>query len=221
MNSFKSENGSGLVILPAVLAMAYPLWSSLFRESLWLAMVPQAAAYCCLAAWLTINDRRLDRLYLRPFRFKQQIFPGAVVGLITAGFNLWVIVKLTPWMGYRFDFLRETPHAQMPFALMVPWGIFLIALLVELNFRGFLLGRLITLFGTRWYAKGLAVLISAWVFSWDPFMVTVFRGYHWLAFSDGLIWGVLLLWTRSLYSTITAHTIEVILVYSILRVFYA
>ena len=184
-------------------------------------MIPQIAAYLCLAAWLTINDRPLDRLYLRPIRMRQQIFPGAVVGLIMAGINLWVIVKLAPWLGYSYYFLRESPHAQMPFALMVPWGIFLIAFLVELNFRAFLLGRLLTLFGTRWYAKGLAVLISALIFSWDPFMVMVFRGYHWLAFTDGLIWGVLFLWTRSLYSTITAHTIEVILVYSILRVFYA
>jgi hypothetical protein len=67
----------------------------------------------------------------------------------------------------------------------------------------------------------MAVLISALVFSWDPFLVTVFRGYHWLALTDGLIWGGLLLWTRNLSSTIAAHAVEVILVYTVLRIFYA
>ncbi|MBI3811006.1 MAG: hypothetical protein HY283_02200 [Nitrospirae bacterium] len=49
----------------------------------------------------------------------------------------------------------------------------------------------------------------------------VFRGYHWLALTDGLIWGGLLLRTRNLSSTITAHAVEVIMVYSTLRIFYA
>ena len=221
MNGFQSERWNTLALLPAALALAYPLWSPLFRESLGLTLIPQVVAYLCLAIWIMGNDRISDRLYLGPLQWRRQILPGALAGLMTAGINLWVIVKLTPSLGYSFDFLRETPHAQMPFALMVPWGIFLIAFLVELNFRAFLLGRLVALFGTRWHAKALAIFISAWVFSWDPFMVSVFRSYHWLAFTDGLIWGVLLLWTRSLYSTITAHAVEVMLVYSILKIFYA
>ena len=143
------------------------------------------------------------------------------VGLITGLLNLWIIVGLTPWLGYSFDFLRDTPHAKMPFAVMVPWGIILIAIFVEVNFRGFLLGRLSVLLGDKPYGPVAAVILSALVFSFDPFMVTVFRGYHWLAFTDGLIWGGLLIATRNLISTITAHAVEVILVYTVLKVFYA
>jgi membrane protease YdiL (CAAX protease family) len=104
---------------------------------------------------------------------------------------------------------------------MVPWGIVLIAVLVEINFRGFVMGRFMAMLEDRPYGPSAAVILSAVVFSRDPFMVAVFRGYHWLALTDGLIWGALLLRTRNLSSTITAHTVEVILVYSILRIFYA
>jgi len=146
---------------------------------------------------------------------------GGFVGIITGGVNLWVIVKLTPWLGYNYDFLRDTPHARMPFGLMVPWGIGLIALWVEINFRGFMMGRFMAMTENRRYGVGVSVVLSALVFSFDPFMVAVFRGYHWLALTDGLIWGGLLAHTRNLSSTIAAHAVEVILVYSVLRIFYA
>jgi membrane protease YdiL (CAAX protease family) len=174
-----------------------------------------------LAVWATVNDRRLDRLFIVARHLGGCLRAGAVVGCLTGLFNLWVIVKLTPWLGFSFDFLRDTPHARMPFALMVPWGITLIALFVEVNFRGFILGRLAMMWGDKPYGSVLAVIISAVTFSRDPFMMTVFRGYHWLALTDGLIWGGLLLRTRSLFSTIAAHAVEVILVYSALWIILA
>jgi len=143
-----------------------------------------------------------------------------VTGFLTGLINLWVIVKLTPWLGYSFEFLRHTPHARMPFGVMVPGGIVAIAVLVEVNFRGFILGRFEAICGEKSYGPSLAVIFSALVFSLDPFMMAVFRGYHWLAFTDGLLWGALLLWTRNLFSTIMAHALEVILIYSVLRLFY-
>jgi len=146
---------------------------------------------------------------------------GGLVGILTGLINLWVIVQLTPWLGFSFDFLRDTPHARMPFAFMVPWGIVLIAFFVEVNFRGFILGRLAAMLRDQPYGPAAAVIISAGVFSLDPFMVTIFHGYHWLALTDGLIWGALLMYTRNLFSTITAHAVEVILVYTILRTFYS
>jgi membrane protease YdiL (CAAX protease family) len=162
----------------------------------------------------------LDRLFIVTRHLEGSLRVGAFVGCLTGLVNLWIIVKLTPWLGFSFDFLRDTPHARMPFALMVPWGIALIAVFVEVNFRGFILGRLAAMGGDNPYGSALAVIVSAVAFSRDPFMVTVFRGYHWLALTDGLIWGGLLLRTRNLFSTITAHAVEVILVYSTLWIFY-
>jgi membrane protease YdiL (CAAX protease family) len=215
------ERWSGLAIVPAVLTVTFPLWSPSAPHSLWPTLIPQFSGYVCLALWWTVNDRRLDRLFLVSRNLKKSLLLGGFVGLLTGLLNLWVIVNLTPWLGYSFDFLRDTPHARMPFAFMVPWGIVLIAFLVEISFRGFLMGRLLTIFGGRSYGPAVAVIGSAAVFSFDPFMVAVFRGYHWLALTDGLIWGGLLIYTRSLFSTIAAHAIEVILVYTVLRVFYA
>jgi membrane protease YdiL (CAAX protease family) len=215
------ERWNGLAIVPVVLTFTYPFWPPFPSDSLWPTLIPQFAAYACLAVWSVVNDHRSDRLFLVSHNLKKSLLLGGFVGFLTGLLNLWVIVNLTPWLGYRFEFLRDTPHARMPFAVMVPWGIVLIAVFVEINFRGFLLGRFQTMFGDRVYGSAMAVLISALVFSWDPFLVTVFRGYHWLALTDGLIWGGLLLWTRNLSSTIAAHAVEVILVYTVLRIFYA
>ncbi|MBI3994970.1 MAG: CPBP family intramembrane metalloprotease [Nitrospirae bacterium] len=217
----RPERWSGLAILPAVLSLGYSFGSPVSSGSLWTAVIPQWVAYVCLAVWCAANDGCRERLFIGTRNLKRGFWIGMAVGLITGLLNLWIIVGLTPWLGYGFDFLRDTPHAKMPFAVMAPWGIVLIAIFVELNFRGFLLGRLSVLLGDKPYGPAAAVVLSALVFSFDPFMVTVFRGYHWLAFTDGLIWGGLLIATRNLISTITAHAVEVILVYTVLKVFYA
>jgi len=216
----KTEKWSGVSIIPVVLTLAYPLGSP-SSGSLGPTLIPQLAAYLCLLIWSAVNDRRLERLFIVSSNLPQNILIGTLIGLLTGVVNLWIIVKLAPWLGYSYDFLRDTPHARAPFAVMVPWGIVLIAVFVEVNFRGFLLGRLRTIFGGRSYGPVAAVILSAVVFSLDPFMVTVFRGYHGLALTDGLIWGALLFRTRNLFSTIAAHAVEVILVYSVLRIFYA
>ena len=53
-----------------------------------------------------------------------------------------------PWLGQDMQFLKETPHAKVPFFIMIPWFVGIIAIFVELNFRGFLVGRLVAL-GTQ------------------------------------------------------------------------
>lgn len=214
------ERRSVLAFVPILLTFTYWIWSPILPASLWSTLVPQGVAYACLAVWSTVNDRRLERLFIVTRDVRRSLQLGAGLGCLTGLFNLWVIVKLTPWLGYRFDFLRDSPHARMPFGLMVPWGISLIALFVEVNFRGFILGRLAVLWGDRLQGCILAVIVSALTFSFDPFMMTVFRGYHWLALTDGLIWGGLLLRTGNLFSTIAAHAVEVILVYSALWIYY-
>jgi membrane protease YdiL (CAAX protease family) len=106
---------------------------------------------------------------------------------------------------------------------MVPWFICGIALLVELNFRGFLLGRLAALesrlwrFGFAQRLSPLALITCALIFAFDPFMVNTFQHLHWIALWDGLIWGIIWLRTRNLYITIVAHAVEVIVMYSAVR----
>ena len=73
-------------------------------------------------------------------------------------------------------------YATVPVLIMVPWFISVIALLVEFNFRGFLLGRLAALESIIWRRtllqrlSPLALSTSALVFAFDPFMVRRSRG---------------------------------------------
>ncbi len=151
---------------------------------------------------------------------------GLVVGLLLGVFNTFVILWLVPSVGGDIVFLKETPHANMPTLVMVPWGILLIAIGVELNFRGFLLGRLEALFG-QWLhiepnrsfplVSHLAVFTSALVFACDPFMVMTFQHLHWIAVWDGLIWGWLYVRSHNLYTVIVAHAVEVVILYSCIK----
>jgi membrane protease YdiL (CAAX protease family) len=130
---------------------------------------------------------------------------------------------MVPWLGYDIAFLRDTPHAQIPPAVMLPWFILLIAVLVEVNFRGFLLGRLLVLAERMAptlptpLASGMAIGMTALAFSFDPFMVITFRHLHWIALWDGLVWGLLWVRLRNLYVPIIAHAVEVMVMYSIIR----
>jgi hypothetical protein len=134
-----------------------------------------------------------------------------------------VILRLVPSLGWDITFLRDTPHAHVPLQIMVPWVIVGIALLVEINFRGFALGRLAVIESALWRGPMLqrlspfALLTSAFVFAFDPFMVATFQHLHWIAVYDGVVWGALWLITRNLYATIAAHAVEVIIVYSAVR----
>lgn len=174
-----------------------------------------------LGVWLRLNSEGFERLCLRKKGLKVAISKGIVVGGGLGLFNLMVIIKASPWLGYSNEFLRETPHADLPLWLMFPFGIFLISLLVEILFRGWILGRFLCLLRATRGGTCYAVLLSALYFSFDPFMVIYFKGYHWLALTDGIIWGSLLLKTGNLFSSISAHTVEVWIVYLVLKVFYA
>jgi hypothetical protein len=186
-------------------------------------LLPQAVAYAALAAWASCNSGIAARLGLRPDQLGQGLRRGAVTGLTLGAANTGIILWAVPWLGHDIAFLRDTPHAQIPPTVMLPWFILLIAVFVEVNFRGFLLGRLLvlaeqmvpTLPGP--FAAAMAVGISALAFSFDPFMVITFKHLHWIAVWDGIAWGALWLYLRNLYAPIVAHTVEVMVVYSIIR----
>ena len=145
------------------------------------------------------------------------------MGLLLGALNTFMILAVYPSFGYDITFLKQTPHGRLPFLVMVPWLICGIALFVELNFRGFLLGRLAELeshwrgVDSRTGPAPLALAISSLTFAFDPFMVNTFQHLHWIALWDGLIWGTMWLRTRNLWMTIVAHAVEVIIMYSAVR----
>ena len=63
----------------------------------------------------------------------------------------------------------------------------------------------------------LAVATSSVLFAFDPILVTTFRHLHWIAIWDGVIWGLMWLRLRTLYATIVAHAVDVMIMYSIIR----
>jgi hypothetical protein len=217
------ERGAALALLPVAATLDYYALPDWLQSQPLVQFAPQLIGYLGLALWAAHNRSIVARLGLQRSHWRRGAKLGTFTGVVLGCLNAWVILRLIPSWGWDITFLKTTPHAQVPVLIMVPWFIALIALFVELNFRGFLLGRLATLESFVWrrpllgHLSPLALLTSAFVFAFDPFMLSTFRHLHWIAVWDGLVWGLLWLFTRNLYATIVAHAVEVILVYSAVR----
>ncbi|MFM8551863.1 MAG: type II CAAX prenyl endopeptidase Rce1 family protein [Nitrospiraceae bacterium] len=214
------ERFAWLAWLPVLSTSLYYLLPLHLQANLAIQFLPQALAYFCLLLWASQNHDPGRKLGLAPGMIGQSLRWGLPTGLLLGALNVSVILYLVPLSGGDITCLRRTPHAQVPTALMLPWFILFIALFVELNFRGFLLGRLLTLVPSgplRAPGMAFAIGLSALVFAFDPFMVATFAHLHWIAVWDGLIWGIIWVRLRNLYATIAAHGVEVIVMYSILK----
>jgi len=218
------ERSAWLAWLPvAATALFYSLPSD-FQSHRAIQFLPQALAYAALLIWSARNAGVIDRLGLQPARFGQGFRWGLATGLVLGALNVAVILWLVPALGCDSTFLRDTPHARIPAAVMLPWFIGAIAVFVEVNFRGFLLGRLLALMERMApalsppLASGMAVATTALTFSFDPFLVVTFHHLHWIALWDGLVWGALWLYLRNLYAPIVAHAVEVMVMYCVVRV---
>ncbi len=220
------ERHAWLALLPLLsTGLYYALPLRLQVESV-IQFLPQALAYLGLIIWAGANQNPGRRLGLAPEQIGQGLRWGLATGLLLGGLNVSVILYLVPLLGGDIAFLRQTPHAQAPTILMLPWFIVFIAVFVELIFRGFLLGRLIAFIPKRPQQSAapgaaLAIGLSALVFSFDPFMVATFKHLHWIAVWDGLVWGIIWVRLRNLYATIVAHAIEVLVMYSVLKTVWA
>ncbi len=218
-----SHAGAALALLPIAATFGYYWLPSSLGELTFVQFIPQLLAYLTLSLWAARTSHILSQLGLESAQMGNGLKWGLLTGLSLGGLNTFVILSVYPSFDYDITFLKQTPHGRLPIFLMVPWLIFGIALFVEINFRGFLLGRLAEL-ESRWRGLNsiqglplLALMVSALTFAFDPFMVNTFRHLHWIALWDGLIWGTIRLRTRNLWITIVAHAVEVIVMYSAVR----
>ena len=193
------------------------------QSHLFVQFIPQLLAYTALGLWASRTSKVWDQLGLKREKLWDGTRWGSTTGLLLGSLNTVVILAGYPSLGYDITFLKQTPHGQLPFFVMVPWFTCVIALCVEVNFRGFLLGRLAELEG-HWIQQNssrrftpLALLASTFTFAFDPFMVNTFQYLHWIALWDGLVWGTIWLRTRNLWITIVAHAIEVMILYSAVK----
>jgi len=214
------ERAAWLALLPVFATLIYYTLPGSLQQNLWIIFSPQLLAYGSLAAWVLLNPGWKTALRVDTTGIRPALKWGALVGVALGAVNLSLILQVIPALGGDITFLRETPHAQAPVWVMFPLGIAGIGVLVELNFRGFQMGRLLVLLGDSSAGRVAAVVVSALVFAHDPFMVRVFQHLHVIAVWDGLVWGILLLRTGSLYATMAAHTVEVWILYVSLKLWF-
>ena len=217
------EQGAALALLPTAATLSYYALPASLQAQTLVQFAPQILAYIALGFWASHNRKVVSRLGLETENVRDGLRWGLLTGLLLGCVNTFVILSIYPHLGYDITFLKTTPHGRLPLVVMVPWFICSIALFVELNFRGFLLGRLVVLESGLWRSglaqrlSPLALITCALLFAFDPFMVNTFQHLHWIALWDGLIWGIIWLHTRNLYITIVAHAVEVIVMYSVVR----
>ncbi|MDH4371527.1 MAG: CPBP family glutamic-type intramembrane protease [Nitrospira sp.] len=218
-----SNMGAALALLPIGTTFGYYVLPISLQEQLLVQFAPQLLTYMGLGLWATRVSQVPVQLGLERGKIWNGFRWGAMTGLLLGALNTFIILAVYPTLGYDITFLKHTPHGRLPILHMVPWVICGIALFVELNFRGFLLGRLAEL-ESHWRGAAssrrvapLALAVSALTFTFDPFLVKTFQHLHWIALWDGLIWGIIWLCTRNLYITIVAHAIEVMVMYSVVR----
>ena len=207
------ERGAALALLPLTATILFYSTPTTLQQHSLFQFFPQACAYAAFLAWSTINGSVTRRVGLVRRLVPQGLRWGLLTGLTLGLTNVLVILYLVPILGGDYRFLADTPHAHIPLPIMVPWFILFIAIMVELNFRGFLLGRLLAL----GLPVPIAVPVSALLFAFDPFLVATFQHLHWIAVWDGLVWGVLWVMLKNLYAPIVAHAVEVIVLYSVMR----
>jgi membrane protease YdiL (CAAX protease family) len=215
--------GAALTLLPISATFGYYALPASLGDLLVVQFAPQLLAYLALGFWVMRHPHPVIHLGLEKAKIWNGLPWGVLTGLLLGTLNTFVILTVYPSLGYDITFLKQTPHGRLPFLVMVPWLIGCIALAVEVNFRGFLLGRLAEL---EWHCRKadsrqrpawLALAASSLAFAFDPFMVNTFRHLHWIALWDGLVWGTIWLRTRNLWMTIVAHAVEVIVMYSAVR----
>lgn len=223
-----TESSAGLAFVPVFATIGFYAIPPQWQDALAIQLAPQLMAYLALSIWMYGNGNLLVKLGLANGKIQPGLFWGTITGMMLGAVNTVVILYIYPALGQDIQFLSQIPHALVPFWIMVPWVIIIIAMAVEVNFRGFLLGRLLVFFNAHFPPDSgstsrirlqavLPLTLSALTFSYDPFMVATFRHLHWIAMWDGLVWGWMWMRMHNLYAVITAHAVEVMILYLLIR----
>ena len=144
------ERGAALALLPTAATLDFYALPASLQEQTLVQFAPQILAYLALGLWATHNRGIVSRLGLEKWKVRDGLRWGLLTGLLLGCLNTFVILSAYPHLGYDISFLKTTPHGRLPLMVMAPWFICGIALFVELNFRGFLLGRLAALESGLW-----------------------------------------------------------------------
>ena len=167
-----------------------------------------AVAITAVALSLRHGGRLSDLGFLRPRRWWTipfWVLGIMVVFIIAQGLVPQLVTPLfdlrAPDMS-RYDFIRGNAGAAIAMALLLPLTA---AIPEEIVYRGFLIGRLIQLFGNSRAATLLAVLVQSLIFGLIHFQ----WGIGGIVFSTimGIVWGgAYLLCGRNLWIVILAHS---------------
>jgi hypothetical protein len=147
------EWGAGLGLFPIVATLIYYALPAQLQEQPLAQFAPQIVAYFALGFWAMHNHKFVSRLGLAKEKVRDGLRWGVLTGLLLGCLNTFVILSVYPHLGYDINFLKTTLHGRLPLLIMLPWFICGIALFVELNFRGFLLGRLAALELELWRSE--------------------------------------------------------------------
>jgi membrane protease YdiL (CAAX protease family) len=195
-------------------------WGALPGPARWqswgLQLLPLAVAIAVTVRWLAANRWDWTNLGLRPMSLRWMA-GAALVGLTLAVVNTTVMSVVVPAWGGSYGVLYDSPHAQAVWWVMLFAIVPAVAVVVEVCFRGFLLGRLLVWLPAGGWGRWGAILVAAWLFAWDPFLVFSFREFHWLGLTDGIVWGYLFVRSGSLLAPMLAHGVEVGLLYGCFR----
>ena len=115
-----SERVAGLAFLPIVAIFGFYFLPLNWQSNVLIQFIPQICAFLALGLWASYNTNRLAKLGLEVHKIGRGLKWGSGTGILLGCLNASVILYLVPALGGDITFLRDTPHAQLPFWVMVP-----------------------------------------------------------------------------------------------------
>ena len=202
------ERAAWLALVPVVLTGCFYLLPASARQNPFLQFVPQFAAYGALVVWWKANTDVLPALGLSRDVLTQGVGWGIGTGCLLGVINSIVILRVVPGARWRRPVFGRYASCQDARVRDDPLVHGRHRNRRRIEFSGISPGQAVSASvadgcrqrvhtGLR-LGSIVAMLVSALVFAFDPFMVMTFRHLHWIAVWDGLIWAGLFLRWRNL-----------------------